>query len=64
MPVETTALLMGLCLPDTSSPPDPFMANIADFTQLYTDRCVRGVWAYTWMGEGGGGRVDDGFLKL
>lgn len=42
MPVETTALLMGLCLPDSSPPAGregaPYVANMADFTQLYTDR--------------------------
>lgn len=46
MPVETTALLMGLCLPDPAAPaaggaaPEekPFVANMADFTHLFVDR--------------------------
>lgn len=40
LPVETTALLMELCLRDPGDP-DPsggFIANLADFTHLYADR--------------------------
>ena len=36
-PVETTAALMGLCLRDPSDP-GAWVANMADFTHLYTDR--------------------------
>ena len=36
-PVETTAALMGLCLRDPSDP-GAWVASMADFTHLYTDR--------------------------
>ena len=39
--VATTALLMELCLPsqdDMHTNNDPFVANLADFTHLYSDR--------------------------
>ncbi len=38
-PVEMTAALMGLCLRDPSDP-GAWVANMADFTHLYTDRCA------------------------
>ncbi|GAB4818399.1 hypothetical protein N2152v2_005445 [Parachlorella kessleri] len=49
LPVETTALLMGLCLPPdqagggsggtaAGAAGDAYVANMADFTHLYTDR--------------------------
>lgn len=36
-PVETTAALMGLCLRDPADP-GAWVASMADFTHLYTDR--------------------------
>eukprot|EP00887_Chlorella_sp_A99_P001223 scaffold14.g1223.t1 len=37
VPVEATALLMELCIPDPSGR-DPFVASLADFTHLFVDR--------------------------
>jgi hypothetical protein len=46
VPDDTTALLMDLCLPSadsssTSSPEESYVASVADFAQLYTDRPTR-----------------------
>jgi hypothetical protein len=37
VPVDTTALLMRLCLRDPADL-DAFVASMADFTHLYADR--------------------------
>lgn len=40
---------MGLCLRDPTDP-GAWVANMADFTHLYTDRSG---WGYIWPGVGG-----------
>ena len=63
-PVETTALLMDLCLQNPSDP-SAYVANLAEFTHLYADRCGAPAWpnaagvacAAAVSGGGGGGAV-------